>query len=46
VRQVLTNLALNARDAMPDGRELRFELSRLATVERETPPVSDMPPGA
>ena len=37
LQQGLTNLAVNARDAMPSGGTLRFHL-RLLTVTPETPP--------
>ena len=45
IEQTLMNLALNARDAMPESGELRFELSRVEIGPDETPPVADMPPG-
>jgi PAS domain S-box-containing protein len=45
IEQALTNLAINARDAMPDGGHLRFALSRVTTSPDERPPLADMPPG-
>ncbi len=40
IQQVLMNLATNARDAMPEGGELRFELSRVDAIPAAvgTPP--------
>ncbi len=46
IQQALTNLATNARDAMPGGGELCFELSRFEITADEAPPVVDMEPGA
>jgi PAS domain S-box-containing protein len=46
IQQILTNLALNGRDAMPGGGELRFELSRVEVAAGETQPLSGMKPGA
>lgn len=45
IQQVLTNLALNARDAMPEGGELTFRLRRMALSPDEAPPVPEMAPG-
>jgi signal transduction histidine kinase/ActR/RegA family two-component response regulator/HAMP domain-containing protein len=45
IRQVVINLALNAREAMTDGGELRFMLSPLLLREGEPTPCVDMPPG-
>jgi PAS domain S-box-containing protein len=45
IQQLLTNLALNARDAMPAGGELRFYLSHLRLSPGEVPPSPTMPPG-
>jgi len=46
LQQMLTNLALNARDAMPDGGDLHFSVSRLEVKAGDQPPVEDMEPGS
>ena len=45
LQQVFTNLAINARDAMPQGGELRIELSHLHIETGAAPPMPDMAPG-
>ena len=45
IQQVLTNLAVNARDVMPAGGELRFRLTQLSLEREEEPPCADLPPG-
>jgi two-component system, cell cycle sensor histidine kinase and response regulator CckA len=46
MQHVIMNLALNARDAMPAGGELRFSLSRLELAPEAKPPLPGMEPGA
>jgi PAS domain S-box-containing protein len=46
LQQALTNLALNADDAMPEGGDLRLVLYRLELAANDTPPVAEMEPGA
>ena len=45
LQQVFTNLAVNARDAMPEGGHLRVGVSVLRLEANEAPLFVDMPPG-
>ena len=46
LQQALMNLAVNARDAMPDGGVLLFEVARIEVKSGETTPISDMQCGS
>ncbi len=46
IHQVLMNLALNARDAMPEGGELRIQVERIKVTPDTAPPLPDIAPGA
>ena len=46
IQQALTNLALNARDAMPGGGALRFELSCIEVTTDEPLPIAASSPRA
>jgi PAS domain S-box-containing protein len=45
IQQALTNLAINARDAMPDGGRLHVGLERVTRRPDEAPPLPEMGAG-
>jgi two-component system, cell cycle sensor histidine kinase and response regulator CckA len=45
MQQVMMNLALNARDAMPEGGHLQMRLAHVQTEAPRPMPVRDLPPG-
>jgi signal transduction histidine kinase/DNA-binding response OmpR family regulator len=45
IQQMVMNLAINARDAMPDGGALRVALSTIAVAPESDRPVPGMEPG-
>lgn len=45
IQQVIMNLAINARDAMPEGGLLQIRLVHVETEEPKPMPVQDLPPG-
>lgn len=46
IQQVLMNMAVNARDAMPNGGQLSINLERIEILTRKDSPLPDMDPGS
>lgn len=46
LQQVFMNLAVNARDASPQGGVIRFRLEKIRINEGEQPPCPEVPPGS
>jgi CheY-like chemotaxis protein len=46
LQQVFINLAVNARDASPNGGVLQFKLERVNVQQDTPPPCPDIPPGS
>jgi GAF domain-containing protein/CheY-like chemotaxis protein len=46
LQQVFMNLAVNARDAVESGGNLKFELDQIQLAEGDPPPCPDIPPGS
>jgi PAS domain S-box-containing protein len=45
LEQVVMNLAVNARDAMPNGGQLTLQTLNVSTIEAQEPSVPDLKPG-
>jgi PAS domain S-box-containing protein len=45
LQQVMMNLAVNARDSMPEGGRLVIRLTHMHTEERKSMCIQDLPPG-
>lgn len=45
LQQIVMNLAVNARDALPNGGTLRLRLHRLTLRPDQSPPLPDLTPG-
>ncbi|MCK4316470.1 MAG: response regulator, partial [Anaerolineae bacterium] len=45
IQQMVMNLIVNARDAMPEGGEMRIGLERIRVGPGEPPPLPEMEPG-
>ncbi len=45
LQQMIMNLALNSRDAMPEGGEIRIQLRTTEVTEFQIPPLPSMDPG-
>ncbi len=45
IQQMIMNLAVNARDAMPEGGVLRIAVERIAVAPDQTPPLLEMRAG-